>query len=368
MLEKSDRLFVVFSGWNNRAIIALCRFFYKNKYCFCVVAKDESDYILKTKYRKYVGYIRKSRILTPDDFISVIKAVRGNRKEIVICPTSEYLNTFVLNHAEEFSKYCVVPLVSKNLYDKVTNKASFLEFIQSHGICIPSTVAPAECSLPFVAKPINNVVDGRSLYPHIIENVAGLERFYATENEVDFFFEEYICGDSFYLCFYIDENKNYTCFWQKNLVQQSGGKSVVVAKVVDFNDELLEMKVFSALVGAGFHGVGMIEFKERDQQYYAIEMNPRFWGPLQLAIDCNSSIVESFCLFEVSKNRRKVLEGGYLWSGGVLSELLKLRSLKLYSISFIGVLICMLKYKDVYFRKDSLRIFVAEFSTMFLKR
>src|SRR5690606_28310251 len=85
--------------------------------------------------------------------------------------------------------------------------------------------------LPLVAKPKTNVsADGCSLYPQLLLTRDELERFQAASDELEYFFQEFVRGDSVYLLFYIPRSGADAIVWsQRNLLQQPGGKSMICA-------------------------------------------------------------------------------------------------------------------------------------------
>jgi predicted ATP-grasp superfamily ATP-dependent carboligase len=71
----------------------------------------------------------------------------------------------------------------------------------------------------------------------------------------------------------------------------SGGVSVLSESIeVDFQQREAATKILDS---AKWHGVAMVEYKvASDGRPYLIEINPRFWGSLQLAIDAGIDFPE----------------------------------------------------------------------------
>ena len=78
------------------------------------------------------------------------------------------------------------------------------------------------------------------------------------------------------------------------MIQQANGKSIVLAKS-DKNPGVDVDKFFNGMFSVGYFGLIMMELIiDKDLNIYYIEINPRFWGPLQLALDVNPKILELF--------------------------------------------------------------------------
>ncbi len=118
--------------------------------------------------------------------------------------------------------------------------------------------------------------------------------FHAQCDAENYFFQEYVEGQSFYFCIYVSANGESASFVQRNLCQQAGGKSIVWAEHASGCHER-ELRILAqALTEMEFTGWVMIECIEREGRLFAIEANPRLWGPLQLAIDVCPRMAELF--------------------------------------------------------------------------
>src|SRR5690554_773574 len=90
---------IIFSGNNDRAIIAYCRFFEKHKICFHIVSSGQKDVINLSEYKSKIIYERDSRELDVNLFKLIRdKIVISENEKIVIIPSSEFLNRFLVNN------------------------------------------------------------------------------------------------------------------------------------------------------------------------------------------------------------------------------------------------------------------------------
>jgi hypothetical protein len=375
---KSDRgrSLLLFSGSNDRAVLALLRVARECGVKFQIIANGPHDRILRGDYRDDVCAIRTNSELTSDLLESWINAARERtpRDELVIPPTSEFLNFFLLSlDAAHFQKQFSVsiPIVDSCLYEKLTNKETSTRLFRDAGIRVPNPIDIGEPTvLPFVAKPRRNVAGTRVLYPKFIRTRADLQTLINDGCSDEYFGQEYIVGASYYLLAYISASGDAFCSAQQNLAQQPGGKSILLARTCDFLDADASKKTIGLLRQQAYQGFAMIEFIVDDRGPCFIELNPRPWGPLQLCVDHNSGIVEAFLgevvhgdpRWFVDNWSRKPSSAAYLWLGGFFQRqdvegeiewAIRGRLRRWYRVAK------SLTY-DVYLRRDSWRVFLHE--------
>ena len=125
---------IIFSGYNQRAVVSFLRTLEKNEVIYAIIAK-QNDSINNTKYKDKILSVRKFFELKLDDIIESIKLVQKNiiSEEYIIAPSTEALNRFILENKSDFEKLnCTIPLVEKGLYNLVSDKFSFGELCKSN--------------------------------------------------------------------------------------------------------------------------------------------------------------------------------------------------------------------------------------------
>ena len=365
----SNCTFILFSGFNNRAVLTLCRIFTKYKIKFHIIALNKNDPIYLTDYSSHVKWIRERQQLDLDEFIEAIEHIRKRYDvdKVVIVPSTEALNRFILEHREFLRvRNISVPLVNKDLYELISNKYSFGEMCAQKGMKVPNEVALSgeELNYPIVAKPIcySSI---NAISPVIINQQSEMLEFLRIYNRDDFYFQEYVDGDSYYLLYSIDKKGTVVSFSQKNYIQQGNGKSIVLAVSADIHNESIGEKYKQLFLELGYYGVVMVEIRRTKENDYMIEANPRFWGPLQLTMDCNVPIVElwlKMCgceLHEEWVNHSSYISGEYLWLSGLLSSV-KINDVMYHVNPDIIQHLPDYLLSDVYLRKDSLKYFYHE--------
>ncbi len=191
----------------------------------------------------------------------------------------------------------IVGLPERAVYERLTSKLASQSLVaRLTGVEPPRPQSMDALRAPCVLKPRVNVRDGRVLYPQLCLDEPALAAARAGLHEGDWFAQDYIDGQSRYLCGYLAADGRRAWYWQDNLLQQPGGKSIVLARTVDtpaFDAD----RFLDGLHAIGYRGPLMLEvLVDAHGQAHYIEINPRFWGPLQLALAACPEILRLFAL------------------------------------------------------------------------
>lgn len=370
MIKK--RAIIIFSGYNQRAIIAFCRVAEKQKVPLIIIAKSESDPIFDTKYVKYVKYIREKLDLDLSYFKYILNYIKSTEvfDEYFILPSSEALNIFLLKNREELeSLNFMIPLVDEITYNLISNKYDFGELCKKHGIKVPKEIKVNDINrFPIVIKPKSYYTrDGRAIAPQIIKNMKMLKDFIAQNNLGDFYIQEYVEGESYYLLYYFSKDGSYESFSQKNILQQSKGKSIVAAISAKVHKDDISNKFVEMFKSVGFTGLIMVEIRLYKGEYYMIEANPRLWGPSQLFVDSNCCFFESYLKdmgFNINMNESCNTKDNvrYFWLGGLIESLYKYGEIVFHTDNHDIFLRDFHEYlsNEIYLREDTQNVFIKE--------
>ena len=320
-------MIIVFSGYNQRAVIAFLRCLKQNKITnYNIIAASSADTILLTEYKSRVAYVRKNKALDLKEILGTIDTLlqNSNQKNALIVPSTEALNRFLLKNYREFvNHHCTVPLVEENLYETVSDKEKFWKLCNENSLKVPQIIQLTKSfSVPFVAKPKTYfAADGNTYSPVIVKNQQEYDDFTANYSGDDFDIQEYIEGQSFYLLYYISRSGKVYSFSQENLAQQPKGKSIVAARSAQLHKTPIAKDYEKLLKKIFYHGFIMIELREHDGNYYMIEANPRFWGPTQLYADAGVTFMEHFLedygYLEGTATDKENAQALYFWQGGI---------------------------------------------------
>lgn len=322
-------MIVIFSGYNQRAVIAFLRTLRKNNLeAFSIIASGQSDSILKTSYQDKVAYIRKIKHL---DFPEIKYAVEliaraAGGKPLWIAPSTEAVNRFFLENRAVFeSMGCMVPLPDRKVYEQVSDKEKFYGLCMENGIAVPKKRnAEGGFETPVIAKPKKYISSDGGIYaPAFLLTEQEYQDFIGTHRADDFDMLEFLQGGtSFYLLFYFSKKGEVYCSSQKNLVQQPGGKSMIAACCGDFHKKKEIVGPYECLLKKiGFTGLAMVEVRRAGDTYYMIEANPRFWGTSQLFCDMGYNFFEFMLEDHGFLEQARILpvneDAVYFWSGGI---------------------------------------------------
>lgn len=336
---------VIFSRFNQRAVVAFLRTLEKNKLPYSLIALSCDDPILSTSYKDKVDCVRTTKSLDLTDIKNCIQTVKQKTGEekCFIAPSTEALNRFLLEYREEFeSMGCVIPIFDKKLYEQISDKQAFNNLCLQNDVKIPEWVSFSKNNIPFVVKPKKYELDSNISSPILVMNEQIFESINFDSEKL--YCQEFLEGKSYYLLYYFSKDGKIVKLAQENLAQQEGGKSIIAAKIVNYDDIPKAQKIEKLLVSVQYVGMVMVEIRIKDGEPYVIEANPRFWGPSQLFVDCGCNLFEYFLKDWgfVDDVQNQLCEAKYYWSGGFTK----------YIPSYAGA--------DIYNRKDTVNIFREE--------
>ncbi|MFT4102680.1 MAG: hypothetical protein QM674_16920 [Burkholderiaceae bacterium] len=318
------------SGFNQRAVVALCRYGRGAGVPIHLVTRDAADPIYLTAYSDHVLCRRERPQLDADEVCSWIGRLRERHgyRRVLIAPCTEFFNRFILSHRDEIESVGgTVPLVGPDLYEAVSDKLSFAGMCRHNGIAVPAEFEAPPSRYPFVAKPIRYAaLDGRQLKPYLIMGASDWKQFEKTESLGDFYFQAYQEGRSIYLLMYVPAEGPALKFSQENLIQQRAGGSIILSRRHGFHLTPEADRYEAMLRSEGFRGLIMVEVRQREAGVPSvmIEANPRMWGPMQFAldnrIDLFGAMIRDFTGWEppACPVPPPPVDGGYyFWSGGL---------------------------------------------------
>lgn len=316
---------LIFSGHNMRAVITLCRAMMRLQVPFHLVASSPEDPIFRTTWAPHVIFTRRDRSVTLALFEAIAAAVPAG-STLVYCPTTEFINHFVLQQREALeARGLQLALPDATLYETLSNKSSSPPLIEAlTGISAPPELAWDAATAPCVIKPRENIAGHEAHYPLICLDDATFQQARMATNPEHWFAQRHVRGQSHYLCGHIGRDGTHIAFWQTNMLQQPGGKSIVLARTGS-NPGVDASALFRGLADIGYFGPLMLEFiQDAEGRLYYIETNPRFWGPLQLAEDVCPQLLAHYAhmlgLAPASQQGASATPPGwYAWHAGALT-------------------------------------------------
>jgi predicted ATP-grasp superfamily ATP-dependent carboligase len=239
---------------------------------------------------------------SPDQFIEfLLKEIKENHYDCLF-PMEEETLLLLANYHSEISPYTYLLSPGLKKIEFVRDKRNLMEFAETHGIPTPKTfqISPSlspsslmaegrvgEIPIPAVIKP--RISSGSFGIIYVKKKEDLIPSYQSVHERYPFpLIQEWIPdgGGTFGLSALFDEASNIkAAFVHKKLRMYpvQGGPSTLREGVEHPQIMELGLSLFKSLNWAG---VGMVDFKvdPRDGIPKLMEINPRFWGSLQLAI------------------------------------------------------------------------------------
>lgn len=267
-----------------------------------IITADASADALAAHSRHSDEYVQHPSINdTPQEFQEwLINFVKSHQIEWVF-PVTEVSSQTILQLQDRLLP-CQIPFAKLDTVMKLADKWSLVELAKSIGIPCPATKYfnnAAEVNVndiaqyPIVVKPsLSKIYNGSTWINtavHIASSEGALTKLLQDKDylrDFPFMLQEFIPGHGAGVFALYDHGKPITFFAHRRLREKPprGGVSTLSESAIP-DPNLLAM-VKELLDAAAWHGIAMVEFRvAADGTPYLMEVNTRFWGSLQLAID-----------------------------------------------------------------------------------
>jgi predicted ATP-grasp superfamily ATP-dependent carboligase len=229
----------------------------------------------------------------PDQFIEfILKEIKKNHYECLF-PMEEETLLLLAKHQSEISKYTYLLIPDLKKVEFVRDKGNLIQFAETHGIPTPKTIYSLQ-------GPASDVVQGPAVIkPRISSGSFGIVYVKKREDLIPLYqkvharypfplIQEWIPdgGGIFGFSALFDGASNMKAAFihrKLRMYPVQGGPSTLREGVE--HPQIMELG-FSLLKSLNWKGVAMVEFKvdPRDGIPKLMEVNPRFWGSLHLAV------------------------------------------------------------------------------------
>ena len=293
---------ILVTDGNSRAALAIVRSLGKAGHRVVVGATTLRSLASSSKYCS-------ARVCYPDperygeSFINFISDYVAAEAVDVLLPVTDITTMTIGANRTRIPPTCIMPFPEIETIHRVADKADMMMLAERLGVDVPQSVRldaytdidPDNPGLhyPIVVKPFKSRVqtDTGWIYTAIsyAQDATELKRIL---KEMDariypILLQEKIVGPGIGLCVFAYQGDIIAAFSHRRLREKppSGGVSVLRESVA--LDPLALAFSERMLRELGWHGVAMVEFKQdvRDERPKLMEINGRFWGSLQLAID-----------------------------------------------------------------------------------
>lgn len=271
-----------------------------------------------------------SPMYNSNEFINTITQEIKKRAITIIYPVTEITTYLILKYRERFGEI-KIPFASFDKFEILTNKISLMKLAEKLNVPIPEThyisntediyVLKDKLKYPVVIKPcrsriltergwINASVKYAYSEKELVESVESTYYF----KSYPFLLQQFIKGEGRGVFALYNHGQPIVFFAHRRLREKppSGGVSVLCESIPV--DPVLRGYSERILNHVKWHGVAMAEFKVSEEGLpYLMEINARFWGSLQLAIDAGVDfpwllyqIETGICLDRINSYRKGV--------------------------------------------------------------
>ena len=213
-----------------------------------------------------------------DEFLSVInRAVERYSIDVILPMSLELVEVFARNRSS-LPDHVQIPIAEMDKFVVAADKAAAVSFARTVAIPTPTVFArPSDVDrFPVVVKRRHG--SGVVRYVNDAEELA--EVF-----TPDWTIQEYLPGAGYGFSALFDNGVEKAFFMHRRVREYpvTGGASTAAESFYDARLRDHGLRLFRAL---GWHGVAMAEFirDERNGEFKLIEINPKFWGSLDLPV------------------------------------------------------------------------------------
>ena len=240
----------------------------------------------------------------------------------VLLPMTDLTVPVVLEYKRKFENLGIkVPFASKEKVDLLSDKSNLCEIARDIDIPFPGTRyigASEACEIsetikyPVVLKPFRSKIeDGLEVHFGKVKIVHSADelRSVVCKNPVfekfKFLLQEYIKGEGQGFFALYNKGEMIASFSHKRIREKPPWGGVSVLSESQKTPDSISRIGKKLLDHAGWHGVAMVEFKvSEDGTPFLMEVNARFWGSLQLAIDSGVNFPVILCNEELPEPRK----------------------------------------------------------------
>lgn len=292
---------VLVTDGNQRSTLALTRALGRQGIKVTVGAEEFPCLSSQSKFCSRTQVYR-APLSDPDGFAEDIFRELQSRNYDLLIPMADLTAFLVSQTKKKLSSSTRIPLPEIEIFEKASDKAEVLRLAQENGIPIPRTYfiegfdeikdLSSRLAYPVVIKPRRSKFFVGNGWVH-----AGVDYAHSADELIlkcnsqkkllpPPLIQERVTGSGYGVFALFNRGKPRAIFFHQRLREKppSGGVSVLSESIPV--DPLMKRYAVRVLEKLRWHGVAMVEFKfdRKDHQPKLMEINPRFWGSLQLAI------------------------------------------------------------------------------------
>lgn len=236
------------------------------------------------------------------DFLADLSKLITQHSIDIVIPFAESTIYTIQEHRDQLPNV-VIPIADSDTQLLIANKASLVELCEKNGVPSPKSIRCVGSQVnkellknfnyPLVLKPsMSRVfhegewVNGSVKYAYSYSELVDILEKEKVFRHFDFLIQEYIEGHGVGVFLLYEHGRLVAQFSHRRIREKppSGGVSVLCESIA-MDDKLLAYST-RVLEMNNWHGVAMVEWKvDANDKPFLMEINARFWGSLQLAVD-----------------------------------------------------------------------------------
>jgi predicted ATP-grasp superfamily ATP-dependent carboligase len=224
------------------------------------------------------SFVCPSAITESDAFVESVLRTAKEKHIDVLLPIAYHANVLFSRHQAELSRVARLAIAEWDAMSVASDKQRTMEFAESIGVATPKTYPSiaAVRSFPVVVKAARGA--GAVRYVNSSAQLRSIDTTHAI-------IQEYIPGTGFGFYGLFHHGEPRAIFMHRRIREfpVTGGASTAAAA---YYDDRLKDVGLSLMRSLKWHGVAMVEVKRdsRNGEYKLMEINPKFWGSLDLSI------------------------------------------------------------------------------------
>mgnify|MGYP001085547887 CR=1 FL=1 len=281
--------------------------------------------------------IYRSPIESPEFFFADVLSIIEKHAINFVIPATEESSYVLVENRQALPSSVILPLPAGKSVEQLANKNELFKLADTLNLPTPEThyisdvnhgieVVNKATKFPLVLKPYKSkiLVSNRIIPTAVVIAHSKTDALAALENntfrEHPFMIQSYIEGEGQGLFALYSKGKPVCYFSHRRLREKPPGGGVSVLSESKSIDPTMKEIADKLLSKVNWEGVAMVEFKvDNNGTPYLMEINTRFWGSLQLAIDSgvdfpyllykiyNQEAVEKITDFSVGQKLRWLL-------------------------------------------------------------
>jgi predicted ATP-grasp superfamily ATP-dependent carboligase len=260
----------------------------------------DSSHLSMTRFSRYIqGFDRVADpFREPKEYVAQLSHLIRRRKIDILLPIHEDA-LIIQNYRYLLPEDLTIASPSREDLLTVTDKYKIIQIAEIAGVDVPKTVAPDDlknlkefaCTLKFpLMIKTRRGNSGKGVFPvkdidELLEKYREIVHLFQLDNPNLPILQEYVLGEVHGSCFLAERGQVKACFIERYLRCKEGGFGTSVLREPRYLP-MLQEATCKMVERLQWDGIGHFDFIVPPDlsQGYLIEMNPRFWGALNLSI------------------------------------------------------------------------------------